>query len=108
MIFRGGANAVVDKATEKVFLIKAHHICGRARRSAAMSRDVVPKSGIITRPWTSGDENRLGEMLDDGKSAGEIAAALDRTRGAIYSKMQSYYRKQLILDFTRAVRSRVR
>jgi hypothetical protein len=47
-------------------------------------------------------------MLDDGKSAGEIAAALDRTRGAIYSKMQSYYRKQLILDFTRAVRSRVR
>jgi DNA-binding NarL/FixJ family response regulator len=33
-------------------------------------------------------------MLEDGKTADEIAVELKRTRGAIYARMQRLYRKQ--------------
>jgi hypothetical protein len=41
------------------------------------------RSEITLRPWTSGEENRMSEMLEAGNTAGEIAAELDRTPSAI-------------------------
>jgi DNA-binding CsgD family transcriptional regulator len=70
---------------------------------AAMSA-VRPPS----RPWTSGEENRMSEMLEAGNTAGEIAAELDRIPSAIYGRLQRLYRKRPVRDITRAVRGRPR
>jgi hypothetical protein len=44
------------------------------------------------RPWTSGEENKLRDLLDAGKTADEIAIELKRTRISIYSRLQKIYR----------------
>jgi IS30 family transposase len=48
-----------------------------------------PKS----RRWSSDEKAELDRLLDAGKEAGEIAVALNRTRPAIYSRLQRLYRK---------------
>jgi DNA-binding NarL/FixJ family response regulator len=58
------------------------------------------------RRWTSGEENRLREMLEDGSIVIDIAAELERTPSSVYSRLQRLYRKRPIRDITRAVRSR--
>jgi predicted transcriptional regulator len=45
------------------------------------------------RPWTSAEEDKLDELLDAGKEAAEIAVALNRTRQAIYARLQRLYKK---------------
>jgi hypothetical protein len=46
------------------------------------------------RPWTADEEKKLDELLEAGKEAGEIAVALQRTRQAIYARLQRLYRKR--------------
>jgi DNA-binding NarL/FixJ family response regulator len=46
------------------------------------------------RPWTSEEEKRLDDLLEAGKEAVEIAIALNRTRQAIYARLQKIYRKR--------------
>jgi predicted transcriptional regulator len=53
------------------------------------------------RPWSSGEENKLRDMLDAGKQADEIAVELDRTRLAIYSRLQRLHRMRPIRDITK-------
>jgi IS30 family transposase len=40
------------------------------------------------RPWTADEEKKLNDFLRAGKDAGEIATALQRTRQAIYARLQ--------------------
>ena len=46
-----------------------------------------------SRRWTFDENVELDRLLDAGKEAGEIAVALNRTRPAIYSRLQRLYRK---------------
>jgi DNA-binding CsgD family transcriptional regulator len=61
---------------------------------------------LPSRRWTSGEENRLREMLEAGSTAIDIAVELERTPSSVYSRLQRLYRKRPIRDITRAVRSR--
>lgn len=45
------------------------------------------------RRWTFDESAELDRLLDAGKEAGEIAVALNRTRPAIYARLQRLYRK---------------
>jgi DNA-binding NarL/FixJ family response regulator len=56
-----------------------------------------------SRPWSSGEETQLREMLEAGKEAEEIATELHRTRAAIYARLQRWYRKRPVRDITRGV-----
>jgi DNA-binding NarL/FixJ family response regulator len=47
-----------------------------------------------TRRWSSDEERKLDELLDAGKEATEIAAALNRSRQAVYARLQRLYRKR--------------
>jgi DNA-binding CsgD family transcriptional regulator len=40
------------------------------------------------RPWTADEQKKLNELLKAGKTAAEIAAALQRTSTSIYSQLQ--------------------
>jgi hypothetical protein len=53
------------------------------------------------RPWTSGEENKLRDMLGAGKAANEIAAELNRTRLAVYSRLQRLDRMRPIRDISK-------
>lgn len=46
-----------------------------------------------SRRWTFDENAELDRLLDAGKEAGEIAVTLNRTRPAIYSRLQRLYRK---------------
>jgi hypothetical protein len=53
------------------------------------------------RAWTSGEEIKFRDMLDAGKAADEIAVELNRTRLAVYSRLQRLYRMRPIRDITK-------
>jgi hypothetical protein len=40
------------------------------------------------KPWTKADEKQLLEMVDAGKSEAEIGTVLDRTPGAVTSRLK--------------------
>jgi C4-dicarboxylate-specific signal transduction histidine kinase len=46
------------------------------------------------RRWTPGDDDKLRDMLDVGKTAEEIAVEIDRTHFAIYARLQRLYRRR--------------
>jgi IS30 family transposase len=46
-----------------------------------------------SRRWSSDEKTELDRLLDAGKEAAEIAVALNRTRQAIYARLQRLYRK---------------
>ena len=46
-----------------------------------------------SRRWTFDEKVELDRLLDGGKEAGDIAVALNRTRPAIYARLQRLYRK---------------
>ena len=48
----------------------------------------------VKRRWTSEEEQKLDELLDAGKEAAEIAVELNRTRQAVYARLQRRYRKR--------------
>jgi hypothetical protein len=54
----------------------------------------MTNSRALTRPWTQDEEDRLRILLDAGKTAAEVAIELDRTRHAIYGRIQRFYRKR--------------
>jgi IS30 family transposase len=48
----------------------------------------------VGRRWTYAEEKQLQEMLDAGMTAAEAAKKLERTRQAIYARLQRFYRKR--------------
>jgi hypothetical protein len=67
-------------------------------QAIAMSASKPP-----SRRWTSGEESQLREMLEAGRTADEIADALDRTPYSIYARIQRSYQKRPVRDIARAV-----
>jgi hypothetical protein len=59
-----------------------------------------------SRRWTSGEENRLREMMEAGSLIIDLAAELKRTPFSVYSRLQRLYRKRPIRDITCPIRSR--
>jgi IS30 family transposase len=45
------------------------------------------------RRWTIDENTELDRLLDADKEAAEIAVALNRTRQAVYARLQRIYRK---------------
>ena len=54
----------------------------------------MSESRPITRRWTPDEDRKLDELLDAGKEAAEIAVAINRTRQAVYARLQRVYRKR--------------
>jgi DNA invertase Pin-like site-specific DNA recombinase len=48
----------------------------------------------VGRRWTPAEEKQLRDMLDAGMTAAEAARKLERTRQAIYARLQHLYRKR--------------
>lgn len=48
------------------------------------------------KPWTSGEENRLCELREAGKTGGEIAAELNRTISSVYGRIYRFERMRPI------------
>jgi IS30 family transposase len=48
---------------------------------------------LASRRWTPDEKAELDRLLDGGREAAEIAVALNRTRQAIYARLQRLYRK---------------
>jgi predicted kinase len=48
----------------------------------------------VQRRWTAHEQKQLEELLDAGKTVVEIATVLQRTRLAIYARLQRRYRKR--------------
>jgi len=46
------------------------------------------------RPWTVDEQKKLDDLLEAGKTVVEIALVLQRTRQAIYARLQRRYRKR--------------
>jgi IS30 family transposase len=46
-----------------------------------------------SRRWTSDEKAHFDRLLDAGREAAEMAVALNRTRQAIYARLQRLYRK---------------
>jgi IS30 family transposase len=46
------------------------------------------------RPWTANERKKLDELLKAGKTVIEIAPVLQRTRQAIYARLQRRDRKR--------------
>jgi predicted transcriptional regulator len=46
-----------------------------------------------SRRWTSDEITEFDRLLDAGKEAADIAVAINRTRPAIYARLQRLYRK---------------
>ena len=48
----------------------------------------LSRSRPAQRPWSADEQEKLDDLLRAGKDAGEIAAALRRTRQAIYIRLR--------------------
>jgi DNA-binding CsgD family transcriptional regulator len=46
------------------------------------------------RPWTSGEEKQLNDLLEAGKTVTEIATELERSRNAVYARVQRLHRNR--------------
>jgi hypothetical protein len=46
------------------------------------------------RRWTVNEQRKLDDLMEAGKTAAEIATALQRTPPSIYSRLQFLYRKR--------------
>jgi hypothetical protein len=46
------------------------------------------------QPWTFAEQKKLDDLLEAGKTVVEIALVLQRTRLAVYARLQRHYRKQ--------------
>jgi IS30 family transposase len=46
------------------------------------------------RPWTADEQKKLDELLEGGKTVVEIARLLQRTRLAVYARLQRRWRKR--------------
>jgi IS30 family transposase len=44
-------------------------------------------AGPTRRPWTTGEQKKLDDLLSAGKTGREIATALQRTPQSIYSQL---------------------
>ena len=50
------------------------------------------------RRWTSGEEQKLDDLLDAGEIVAKIAVILNRSPQAVYAVLQRRYRKQARLS----------
>jgi DNA-binding NarL/FixJ family response regulator len=65
----------------------------RERTSAEGERQMSPLTPA-RRPWTVDEQKKLDDLMEAGKTAAEIATALQLTPPSIYSRLQRLYRKQ--------------
>jgi hypothetical protein len=54
----------------------------------------MSRSTPARRRWTVDEQRKLDDLLKAGKTAAEIATALQRTPPSIYSRLQLLYRKR--------------
>jgi hypothetical protein len=66
----------------------------RREGTAAERRKPMNPSTPIRQPWTVDQQEKLDELLEAGKTVIEIAPILQRSRLAIYARLQRNYRKQ--------------
>jgi predicted transcriptional regulator len=59
-----------------------------------MMEEVSASRPATRRRWTPDEVRKLDELLDAGKEAAEIAEVLNRSRQAIYARLQRLYRKR--------------
>jgi hypothetical protein len=57
-------------------------------RARAQAENQMSPSRPARRPWTADELKKLDELLGAGKTAPEIATALQRTPTSIYSQLQ--------------------
>jgi hypothetical protein len=77
---------MVTQATRRTKTLRSHPPPGRDR---AEGEEMKPAS----RRWTSDEITEFDRLLDAGKEAADIAVAINRTRPAIYARLQRLYRK---------------
>ena len=64
-------------------------------------KSVTDGEGATTKPrparrsWTYSEDRELQVSLDAGETASEIAPRLNRTRQAVYARLQRLYRKRM-------------
>jgi DNA-binding NarL/FixJ family response regulator len=61
-------------------------------------------SRSATPRWSPSEDRKLGELLNAGNEAAEISIALNRSRQAIYSRLQRLYRKGAKLGLKAKIR----
>ena len=59
-----------------------------ARLGISLKPDRTSSSKPVLRPWTAEEQKKLHDLLRAGKDPGEIAAALRRTRHAVYVRLR--------------------
>ena|ERR1700677_1707779 len=69
--------------------IKAEFDSGTCRAKAKGESQMSP-SRPARRSWTADEGKKLNDLLRAGKDAGQIATALQRTRVAIYARLQRH------------------
>jgi hypothetical protein len=68
-----------------------------ACRAGAEDEAMKPPQ-LARRRWTSGEEQKLDDLLDAGKIVAEISVILNRSPQAVYALLQRRYRKQARLQ----------
>jgi IS30 family transposase len=74
----------------KITLMKSDRRPDRASRGPSPQKRSKPPA----RRWTLGEDDKLLDLMDVGRTADEIAVELNRTYSAIYSRLQRLYRKR--------------
>jgi hypothetical protein len=66
----------------------------RRERTPAEGEGQMSPSMPTRKPWTADEKKKLDDLLQAGKTVVEIAPVLQRTRQAIYARLQRRYRKR--------------
>jgi IS30 family transposase len=66
----------------------------RGERTSAEGEGRMRPLTPTRQPWTFAEQKKLDDLLEAGKTIVEIAPLLQRTRQAIYARLQRRYRKR--------------
>jgi IS30 family transposase len=66
----------------------------RRERTPAEGEGQMSPSMPTRQPCTADEKKKLDDLLEAGKTVVEIAPVLQRTRQAIYARLQRRYRKR--------------
>jgi len=68
--------------------------CFAAREFWLKGESQMRPSTPTRQPWTVDEQKKLDDLREAGKTVVEIAPTLQRTRQAIYARLQRRYRKR--------------